>query len=145
MPRRILLADDCPTVRRGVRSLLEREDLEVVGEADNGREAVVLASLLQPDVAVLDWSMPELNGLEAARQIHRCCATTRVVLLTVHTSEDQIVEAMRAGVLGYVVKAEAPEHLVAAIAEVLRGRIYVSPAASRVLVEALLPLIGVAT
>lgn len=144
MSRRILLAEDCPAIRSGLRELLEREELEIAGEVDNGTDAVIVASRVQPDVAVLDWSMPGLNGLDAARQIHRNCPETHVIMLTVHTSEDHIVAAMKAGVLGYVAKADTPEHFLPAIEEVLRGRIYLSPSASRVLVEALLPMLGAA-
>src|SRR6266542_2999815 len=111
MPLRILLADDAPGVRQGVKGLLEREGFEVVGEATDGHEAVRLAQALSPDVAILDLSMPELNGLGAAREIQQVCPWTHLILLAVFTEAHQIVSALRAGIQGYVVKAEAPEDL----------------------------------
>ncbi len=136
MPFRILLADDHQIVRQGFKALLEREGLPVVAEATNGREAVELAQALNPDVAVLDLSMPVLNGLEAAREILQACPRTRVVLLTMHTEEHQIAAALRIGIRGYLVKTQAAEDLVQAIRDVARGEIYLSPGVSRVVVEA---------
>lgn len=136
MAQRILLADDVPAIRQVVRALLEQEGFEVIGEAGNGQEAVRLAQALCPDVAILDLSMPELNGLEAAREIQQACPRTHQILLTVCTEEHHIVAALRAGIRGYVVKAEAPEALARAIAEVSRGGTFLSPTASRVAVDA---------
>jgi DNA-binding NarL/FixJ family response regulator len=133
MAQRILLADDVPAVRQGVRALLETDGFEVVGEAENGREAVRLAQDLLPDIAILDLSMPELNGIEAALEIQQGCPQTHQILLTVHTEEYQIVAALRAGIRGYVVKAEVPEELIRAIGEVSRGGVFLSPIASRVI------------
>jgi len=138
MPFRVLLADDHQIVRQGFRALLEREGLPVVAEATNGREAVEMAQALNPDVAVLDLSMPILNGLEAAREILQACPRTRVVLLTMHTEEHQIAAALRIGIRGYLVKTQAAEDLVQAIKDVARGEIYLSPGVSRVVVEAYL-------
>jgi two-component system, NarL family, response regulator NreC len=135
MPIRILLADDHEIVRQGFRALLERAGFEVVGEAANGQEAVRLAQSLSPDVAVLDLAMPLLNGLDAARVILRDCPSTRVILLTMHTEEHQIVAALRAGVRGYLVKTQAAEDLVQAIRDVAQGEIYLSPRVSKVFVE----------
>jgi len=132
---RVMLADDHQLVRQGIRALLEREGLDVVAEATNGREAVNLAAAMNPDVAVLDLIMPLLNGLEAAREILAHRPLARVVLLTMHTEEPQIVAALRAGVRGYVVKSQAAEDLVQAIREVGRGNAYLSPGVSRVLVD----------
>src|SRR6266545_3777741 len=126
MSLRILLADDAPAVRQGVKGLLEREGFQVVGEATDGREAVRLAQALCPDVAILDLSMPRLNGLDTAREIRQVCPWTHLILLTGSTEEHQIVSALRAGIQGYVVKAEAPEDLARAIGEVSRGRIFFS-------------------
>ncbi len=134
MSLRILLADDAPAVRQGVKGLLEREGFAVVGEATDGHEAVRLAQALSPDVAILDLSMPRLNGLDAAREIQQVCPWTHLILLTVSTEEHQIVSALQAGIQGYVVKAEAPEDLARAIREVSRGRIFLSPSASRVVI-----------
>lgn len=142
MPLRVLLADDHQIVRDGLRALLEREGLAVIGEAGNGREAVRLAEALEPDVAVLDLTMPELNGVDAARAILQASPRTMPVLLTMHTDEHQVVAALRAGIRGYVVKTQAAEELVQAIREVARGGMYLSPGISRVVVEACLSNTG---
>jgi DNA-binding NarL/FixJ family response regulator len=138
MPLRILVADDHQILRQGVRAMLERAGVEVVGEGTNGREAVKLASTLRPDVVVLDLAMPLLNGLDAAREILQDRPAARVILLTMHMEEHQVVAALRAGVRGYVVKTQAVEDLVQAIREVARGDIYLSPGVSRVFVESYL-------
>jgi len=135
MPMRVLLADDHKIVRQGIRAILEREGFEIVGEGTNGREAVDLAAQLTPEIVVLDLIMPLLNGMEAAREILQQRPGTRVVLLTMHTEEHQIVAALRAGIRGYVVKTQAAEDLVLAIREVARGEVYLSPGVSRVFVE----------
>jgi DNA-binding NarL/FixJ family response regulator len=133
---RLLLADDCQAVRELVKGLLEREGFEVVGEASDGVEAIRMAEAVQPDVAILDLRMPRRGGLHAARDIRQRCPGTRVILLTVHAEEYEIVMALRQGVKGYVVKAEATEHLARAVREVARGETFVSPRASRVLIDA---------
>lgn len=138
MPVRILLADDHPIFRQGVRSLLEREGLTVEGEAGDGRTATALAAAIFPDVAVLDLGMPLLNGLDAAREIGHASPHTRVVLLTMHTEDPYVIRALQAGVRGYVLKSQAVEDLVQAIREVSRGGIYLSPGVSRTLVDAYL-------
>jgi two-component system, NarL family, response regulator NreC len=136
MPPRILLADDHVIVRQGFRALLEREGLEVVAEAANGHEAVRLAGELLPDVAVLDFAMPLLNGLDAAKEIRRRSPRTRTILLTVHSEDHYVLEAVRAGVHGYVVKTQAAADLVQAIREIRGNAIYLSPTISRAVVEA---------
>jgi two-component system response regulator NreC len=138
MPPRILLADDHVIVRQGFRVLLEREGLEVVAEAANGHEAVRLAGELLPDVAVLDFAMPLLNGLDAAKEIRRRSPRTRTILLTVHSEDHYVLEAVRAGVHGYVVKTQAAADLVQAIREIRGNAIYLSPTISRAVVEAYL-------
>lgn len=138
MGLRILLADDCPTIRRIVRALLEREGFEVIGEAGDGREAVRLATSLAPDVVVLDLVMPLLDGVGAAREIHRISPGTRLVLLTIHTAEEHIVTALRAGILACVAKSDAGEDLPRAIREAARGETFLSLKPSRVALEALL-------
>ena len=135
MPLRILLADDHEIVRQGLRALLEQAGFEVTGEAADGLEAVRLAQSLNPDVTVLDLAMPLMNGLDAAREILKSCTSMRVVLLTMHTEEHQVVAALRAGVRGYLVKTQAAEDLVQAIRDVAQGEVYLSPRASRVFVE----------
>jgi len=136
MPPRILLADDHVIVRQGFRALLEREGLEVVAEAANGHEAVGLACELLPDVAVLDFAMPLLNGLDAAKEIRRRSPRTHTILLTVHSEDRYVLEAVRAGIHGYVVKTQAAADLVQAIREIRGNAIYLSPTISRAVVEA---------
>ena len=135
---RILLADDHLMVRQGIRAVLEREGFEVVAEAMDGREAVKLAEKLKPDVAVLDIAMPLLNGIDAAREIRRVSPRTKTTLLTVHEENQYVIEALRAGVTGYVVKTKAADDLVKAIREVSLGAVYMSPGVSREAVRAYL-------
>jgi len=136
MTPRILLADDHVIVRQGFRALLEREGLEVVAEAADGYEAVRLASDLRPEVAILDFAMPLLNGLDAAKQIRLRSPGTRMILLTVHTEDHYVLEALQAGVHGYVVKTQAASDLVQAIRSIGGQAIYLSPTISRAVVEA---------
>ena len=127
----ILLADDHNIVRQGIRAILERESFEVVAEATDGRDAVAQAEKKRPDVAILDIAMPLLNGVDAAREIMRASPGTRTILLTIHEENQYVVEALRAGVTGYIVKTKAAEDLVKAIREVSRGAVYLSPGISR--------------
>lgn len=138
MPLRVLLAEDHPIVRQGFRALLEREGFAVVGEASDGREAARLAETLRPDVAVLDLSMPVLNGLDAARKILAASPDIKAILLTVHTDDQYVLEALRAGITGYVVKTQATEDLVQAIREVAGGKTYLSPRVAGSVVQAYL-------
>jgi DNA-binding NarL/FixJ family response regulator len=132
MSLRILLADDHVVVRQGLRVLLEQAGFRVIGEATDGHEAVRLARELRPDAAVLDLAMPRLNGLDAAREIVRAFPRIATILLTVHTQDEHILEALRAGVRGYVVKTQAVDELVQAIKEASHGAVYLSPSVSRV-------------
>ncbi len=139
MTLRVILADDQEIVRRGIKLLLEREmpDIQIVGEASDGREAVRLARELKPDVAVLDLAMPVLNGLDAAREIRRHVPLTKTILLTGYAEDRRVMEALRAGINGYVVKTQSPRELAQAIQEVVRGgAVYVSPVVSRAVVDA---------
>lgn len=136
MRLQILLADDHLIVRQGLKALLEREGLDVVGEAADGLEAARLARELQPDVAVLDIGMPLMNGLDAAREILRASPRTKAILLTMHAEDHYVLEALRAGVTGYVLKTKAAGDLVQAIREVTGGAIYLSPGVSRAVVQA---------
>jgi DNA-binding NarL/FixJ family response regulator len=138
MSTTVILADDHPVVREGVKMLLEREKLEVVGEASNGFEAITLAQQLRPDVVLLDVAMPMLNGLSAIEQIKRVSPRSKTVLLTMYTDEHYVLQALRAGVKGCVSKAQAAEHLLEAIAEVCAGGVYLSPSVSGAVVEAYL-------
>src|SRR5690606_122744 len=133
---RILIADDHPMFRQGLRSLLEREGFEVVGEAADGHEAARLARQLNPSIAVLDLGMPSLNGIEAARDIYKRAPGTQVVLLTMYEDDAYVLEALRAGIRGYVLKAQAASDLLAAIREVLRGAVYLSPGISEAVINA---------
>ena len=135
---RVLLVDDHQMIRQGLKTLLEREGLDVVGEASDGRDAIRLARQLHPDVAVVDLVMPLLNGIDAAREITKVSRKTKTVLLTMHTEDRYVIEALKAGVKGYVLKTQAAPDLVVAISEVFKGTIYVSPAVSGALVEAYL-------
>ncbi len=134
---RILLADDHLVVREGLKAILERHGLQPVGEASDGREAVRLAAKLKPEVALLDISMPSMNGLDAAREIHEASPATKTVILTKHSEDPYVVAALKAGVRGYVLKSQAATDLLQAIQQVCRGQIYLSPGISGVVVEAL--------
>src|SRR6184192_3973826 len=138
MSTRILLADDHEIVRQGLRLLLQREGFEVIGEAANGQEAIRVARESCPDVAVLDYAMPLLNGFDAAREILQACPRAKAILLTMHTEDHYVLEALRAGVKGYVVKTQAAADLVRAIHEVQRGMVYLSPGVSQTVVQAYL-------
>jgi len=135
MSIRLLLADDHLMFRQGLKTLIEREAFDVVGEASDGREAVQLARALHPDVAVLDLAMPLLNGLDAAREITKVSTRTRTILLTMHTEDQYVMEALRAGVRGYVLKTQATSDLIQAIREASKGAIYLSPSISRSIVD----------
>jgi DNA-binding NarL/FixJ family response regulator len=139
MSLRILLADDHSIVREGLRLVLEREGFQVVGEAADGHEAIHLAEAHKPDVAVLDLSMPSLNGLEAGRQIvQRSNRRQAVIILTMYKEEHQIIAALRAGIRGYLVKTQAASDLPRAIREVASGGIYMSPGVYGLVVDAYL-------
>src|SRR2546430_866707 len=138
MSTRILLADDHVIVRQGLRLLLQREGFEVIGEAANGQEAIRVARESCPDVAVLDYAMPLLNGIDAAREILQACPRSKAILLTMHTDDHYVLEALRTGITGFVVKSQAPADLIRAVHGVLRGMMYLSPRVSRTLVQAYL-------
>lgn len=136
MQTRILLVDDHRVLSQGVRLLLQREpDFTVVGEAVDGRTAVELARERQPQVVVMDISMPELNGVEATRQILREAPGTRVIALTAHTDQRLVTEMLSAGATGYVVKDAAVEELVQAIRTTVAGRVFLSPRITGVVVD----------
>ena len=136
MPTRIVLADDHVLVRQGLRSLLERERFQVMAEASDGQEAVRLVETHQPDIAILDISMPTLNGIDAARGLSRSAPKTKVILLTQHEEEQYVHEALEAGVKGYVLKNQVANDLIQAIRQVCRGEFYLSPGISRAVMEA---------
>jgi DNA-binding NarL/FixJ family response regulator len=133
---RVLLADDHVLTRQGLRALFAREhDIEVVGEASTGREAVALAEKLQPDVVLMDVVMGEGDGIEATRTIRQRCPKTQVLVLTVHADQELFRRAIAAGAVGYVLKDISPENLVRAIRAVYSGKTMVSPRILRGLVE----------
>ncbi len=138
MSLHILLADDHPIVRQGLKVLLEREGFTVVGEASDGREAVRLAQELYPDIALLDLTMPLLNGIDTGRAILQTSPKTKIVLLTMYAEDHYVLEALRAGIKGYVLKTKAAEELVQAIQEVARGKLYLTPGVSEAVVQAYL-------
>jgi two-component system response regulator NreC len=133
---RVIVADDHALVREGFRALLERKGFTVVGEAVNGADAVRLTAALKPDIALLDLSMPLLNGVDAGREIQRTCRDTHVVLLTMHAEDHLMAAALRAGIRAYVLKSQASEDLVLAIRAVMKRQTYLSPGISRFAVEA---------
>ena len=128
---RILIVDDHAILRQALRLMLEAEpELEVIGDAANGREAVAMTEKEMPDVVLMDMVMPGLNGLEATRQIRKRCPKTRVLILTGYMEDEQIISALRAGASGYVVKRSDTEELILGIQSVHRGNTYFSSAIS---------------
>ena len=137
MSLRVLLADDHAVVRQGLKALLERQGVEVVAEVADGQAAVETATRLRPDVAVLDIVMPRLNGVDAAHRIAQTLPAVKLILLTMHSDEHYVLDAISAGVRGFVIKTQAAEDLFQAIHEVGRGGIYVSPGISETVLQAL--------
>lgn len=131
---RVLLADDHSLVAAGLRSMLEPV-CEVAGLAENGRALVQMAEALNPDVILLDISMPDLNGIEAARQLRKLAPHVKLIFVTMHTDATFVAEAMRAGAAGYVAKQSAPRELVAAIEAVMQGHTYLTPLVTRNFVD----------
>jgi DNA-binding NarL/FixJ family response regulator len=125
---RIMIADDHEIVRNGLRSLIEKElDMEVIAEADNGRKAVRLALELAPDVVIMDIAMPELNGIEATRQIIAALPRIKVIALSMHADKRYVMEMLKAGGSGYILKDNAYEELARAIRTALKNQTYLSP------------------
>ncbi len=136
---RILLADDHPLVRSGLTKLLEpHKEIVVVGEASDGEEAVALTRSLRPDVAVIDLSMPNMNGIEATRLIRQQTPSVRVLVLTMHDTEEYIFQMLKAGAGGYVLKNSSREELADAIKAVARGDKFFSPRISEIMVQSYL-------
>jgi DNA-binding NarL/FixJ family response regulator len=133
----IIVADDHHVVRQGLRALLEAEpDFRLVGEASDGLGTVQLVERLKPDVLVIDLMMPGLNGLEVTRQVSQRSPQTRVVILSMHANEAYVLEALRNGASGYVLKDSSAADLVQAVREVVAGRRYLSPPLSERAIEA---------
>ena len=134
-PVRVLLADDHKLVRAGFRAMLNNlKNVEVIGETGDGREALEMIQKLKPDVAFVDITMPGLTGLEVARRISAEMTGVRIIIVSMHTAEDYIGRAVRAGVSGYVLKNADPVELELAIRAAMKGEIYLSPAVSKSLV-----------
>jgi NarL family two-component system response regulator LiaR len=131
-PIRVLIVDDHEIVRKGIAALLETEDdFEVVGEADNGHEAVELAERLDPDVILMDLVMPEMDGIEATRQIRARRANTNVLVLTSFGTDDKLFPAVKAGALGYLLKDTSPQELLHAIRDAAAGHSFLNPTVAR--------------
>jgi DNA-binding NarL/FixJ family response regulator len=135
-PVRILLADDHTVMRNGLRVLLERQpNLQVVGEAADGRQAVALSESANPDVVIMDIGMPNLNGIEAARQIVNRNPRTAIAILSMHSDESYVIRALKAGARAYLLKDSAEADLLAAVRALTEGKSFFSPAISKILVE----------
>jgi DNA-binding NarL/FixJ family response regulator len=129
---RVILAEDHTVVRQGLRALLAAEgDIEIVGEAENGRQAIQLVKKFLPDVAVIDIAMPVLNGLEATRQITRTVPSTKVLILSSYSDDEYVHQLTQAGAAGYLVKQTAANELLKAIREAHRGNAYFSPSVAK--------------
>lgn len=138
-PVRVLLADDHALVRDGLRMLLETQpDIEVIGEAEDGREAFRQVKKLRPDVVLLDVAMPELNGIEAAEQIHVFDPAIRIIILSMYSTKEHIFRALKAGAAGYLLKESAAAEVLTAVREVWSGRRYLSRKVSDKIVDAFL-------
>lgn len=133
---KVIIADDHTIVRKGLCAILAGEsEIEVVGEAEDGRDAIRKVEQLQPDVVLLDIAMPLLNGLEATRQLRKRYAKLKILILTMHDNEEYVFEALRAGASGYLVKRSAPNELISAIKAVYREGSFLSPAVSKKVID----------
>src|SRR5438874_4695650 len=136
---RVLLADDHDILRQGLRLLLGMQaEIDVVGEARTGREAIEMVQALKPDVVVMDISMPDIDGLEACQHIRSLEPATQVLMLTMHESEEYFLQALRVGAAGYLVKKAAPAELHTAILTVACGEVFLYPGLAKALVRAYL-------
>jgi two-component system, NarL family, response regulator NreC len=132
MSLRVVLADGQTLYREAIKSALEQEDFEVVGQASDGRDAISQCRFLRPDLVVLDVSMPLITGIDAAREIVRVCPNTRVVILGEHAADKYIRESLKAGAKGYVVKGDSAAELVCALRKVAKGETYITRSASAI-------------
>ena len=133
---RIFIAEDHTIVREGLRSLVScNPEFEVVGEAEDGREAIRGVEQCKPDLILMDLSMPRMNGLEAIRDIRRVSPVTKILILTIHKTEEYILPVLKAGAHGYVLKNDTQAELMAAIQNVLKGKSYLSPSISEKVIE----------
>jgi len=136
---RLLIADDHKIFRQGIKKLLEEEqDLQVVGEAADGREVVKKATELKPDIILMDIAMANLNGLEATKQIKKVLPESKIIMLTMHKNEEYVLQSFQAGASGYILKEGAVEELVSAIRSIHADKSFLSPTVSKTLVDAYL-------
>lgn len=135
---RMVLSDDHTMFSEGIQSMLNRDEFEIMGVTENGQDLIRLARKVEPDVVITDLAMPIMNGLAAAREIRRHVPKARTILLTMFDDDTYVLEALKAGVRGYVLKVQAAEELVSAIRSVMRGSIYLSPSISQTVVDAYL-------
>lgn len=135
MKIRILLADDHTILRAGLKMIVNKQpDMEVVGEAQDGRQAIHEAQRLQPDIILMDITMPDINGIEATKQIKRSLPDIRILILTMHEHDEYVFQALRAGASGYMLKEAADTELITALHVIQSGQFYLSPAAQSVMV-----------
>jgi DNA-binding NarL/FixJ family response regulator len=133
---KVLVAEDHTIVRKGLCALLYTEsDIEVVGEAENGRQAIEMAEELNPDVILMDISMPELNGMDATRQLKKKYPDLKILILSMHSNEKYIFETLRAGASGYLIKRSAPTDLIKAIHAANKGESFLSPSVSKKVID----------
>jgi DNA-binding NarL/FixJ family response regulator len=133
---KVIIAEDHTIVRKGLCALLQGEpDIEVIGEAENGREAIKIVETLLPDVVLMDIAMPGLNGLDTTRQLKKRFPKLKILILTMHDNEEYIFETLRAGASGYLIKRSAPNELISAIHSVYRDESFLSPAISKKVIE----------
>jgi DNA-binding NarL/FixJ family response regulator len=132
---RIVIVDDHSVVRRGVRALLESQGWEVVAEAETGREAVEVVTRLQPDIVIIDLSLPELNGLDATRQIVKESPRTQVLMLTMHHSEELVRDVLKAGARGYVLKSDADASLISAVDSLRQHKPFLTPNVAELVID----------
>ncbi len=136
---KLLIADDHEVVRQGLRAIIKAQPgLEIVGEAENGRQAVALAKEFNPHIAVLDLAMPSLNGLEATKQILKACPQTKVLILTMHESDPMIRELLDAGARGYILKTDAGRDLISAIEALRRNKTFFTSRVSQMILDGFL-------
>jgi len=136
MPTRLLLVDDHAVVRSGLRMLLENEsDMEIIGEAGSAAEALQAVERLQPDIVLLDIGLPDISGIEVARQVKQRSPATAIVALTIHEDEEYFFKMLEAGAVGYVPKRAAPEELIQAIHAAASGEVYLYPSLAKLLVK----------
>ncbi len=136
MPTRLLLVDDHAVVRSGLRMLLENEsDMQIIGEAGSAAEALQAVERLQPDVVLLDIGLPDISGIEVARQVKQRSPATAIVALTIHEDEEYFFKMLEAGAVGYVPKRAAPEELIQAIHAAASGEVYLYPSLAKLLVK----------